>query len=436
MAICNCFRKFLNFCFKYSLVLGVVGIAIIFAPSVNFLLDIEPKSLTVPLPNSLRQFETNKVQWKSFENVASITGPDSIVYDAKTHQLITGSEDGYLYSVDVNDDRKFKKLFKLVNDELMARFQYKRRPRPIGLRFDSKGRLFVCEPMFGIFKVENVFTDKPKIELIFDIEKTSQLGQTSVFFDDLLVEEKQSGGHVIYVTDVSRKFSFQYVMTAILSSDSDGRILRYDTDTGKLDIIMSNLFFPNSMEMLPDNNGFLLTETGNRTVWKYTFNDQEARVLMTALPGEPDNIRFSLNGKTFWMALLRPRTKNNPLLIDHMMSLPKLRKLLVRSFDLIGIVFDRLHRITSISKLQCLSKQFRSMEILNKVKDDFATGGGMLIEIDSNGRIIRTVYQTEGTALAWPTEAREIPSKNPDERLLYIGSFRPGYPIRKIILNK
>lgn len=434
MACCDCLRKILNFCFKYSLVFGVIAIAIIFAPSANYLLDIEPRPLTVLLPNSLRQFESKKVEWKSFENAASIVGPDSIAYDPKANRLVTGSDDGYLYSIDVDDDGNFKKLFQLVNDELMARFQYKRRPRPSGLRFDSKGRLFVCEPMFGVFKVENVFTDKPKIELVFDIEKTSKLGPTGFL---MIHQEKPSGGHIIYVSDVSSKFSFQYVTAAILSSDSNGRVLRYDTETGKLDILMSNLFFPNGLEMLPDNRGFLLTETGNRTVWKYTFDDREARVLMTALPAEPDNIRLSLDGKTFWMALLRPRTRNDPLLIDHLMSFPMLRKLLVRLFDMIGTLFELLHRLTTISKLQCLSRQFRTMEILTKGKDEFATGG-MLIEFDSNGQIIRTVYQTEGIEnnLAWATEVREMQSKNLNERLLYIGSFRPGYPIRKITLDK
>ncbi|KAH9426973.1 hypothetical protein DERP_011642 [Dermatophagoides pteronyssinus] len=267
-----CMRKIFNFCFKYSLVIGVICIAIIFAPSSNnFLLDINPKILQVSLPETLRQFETKKVEWKSFENVAQIDGPDSIAYDTKTGRLITGSNDGYLYRIDTDDDQNPRKLFKLIDDELMAKYQYKRQSRPSGLRFDSNGILFVCEPMFGIFKVENIFTEQPKIELIFDIDKTSELdGSTSVFFDDLAVQEKSTGGHIIYVSDVSRKFSFQYVMASILSSDSNGRILRYDTDTGKLDILMSNLFFPNGLEMLSDNSGFLLTETGNRTVWKYT----------------------------------------------------------------------------------------------------------------------------------------------------------------------
>lgn len=429
-------RKIFNFCFKYSLVIGVICIAIIFAPSSNnFLLDINPKILQVSLPETLRQFETKKVEWKSFENVAQIDGPDSIAYDSKTGRLITGSNDGYLYRIDTDDDQNPRKLFKLIDDELMAKYQYKRQSRPSGLRFDSNGILFVCEPMFGIFKVENIFTEQPKIELIFDIDKTSELdGSTSVFFDDLAVQEKSTGGHIIYVSDVSRKFSFQYVMASILSSDSNGRILRYDTDTGKLDILMSNLFFPNGLEMLSDNSGFLLTETGNRTVWKYTFKNQNARVLMTSLPGEPDNIRKSLNGKTYWITLLRPRTVNNPLMIDYMMQWPSIRKLLVRLLDLIGMMFDWFYRLTSISKLKCLSKQFQTLEILNKINDDFIYGG-MLLEIDSNGHIIQCIYQTNNQ-LAWASEISEIPSdKNSNQqRKLYIGSFRSGYPIRKIIL--
>ena len=106
MACCDCLRKILNFCFKYSLVFGVIAIAIILAPSANYLLDIEPRPLTVFLPDSLRQFESKKVEWKSFENAASIVGPDSIAYDPKANRLVTGSDDGYLYSIDVDDDVK------------------------------------------------------------------------------------------------------------------------------------------------------------------------------------------------------------------------------------------------------------------------------------------------------------------------------------------
>ncbi|KAH9426972.1 hypothetical protein DERP_011641 [Dermatophagoides pteronyssinus] len=137
---------------------------------------------------------------------------------------------------------------------------------------------------------------------------------------------------------------------------------------------------------------------------------------MTSLPGEPDNIRKSLNDKTYWITLLRPRTVNNPLMIDYMMQWPSIRKLLVRLLDLIGMIFDWFY------------------QILNKINDDFIYGG-MLLEIDSNGHIIQCIYQTNNQ-LAWASEISEIPSdKNSNQqRKLYIGSFRPGYPIRKIIL--
>lgn len=183
--------------------------AIMFLPG-NILLDIHPKAFHHSLPKSLSKFTSiENVNMSHFEQIGPLLGPESIaVYKDK---LVTGSSDGYLYQINATDD-SFKPLLKLVHTGECTpaeKWQGKHCGRPnrfLGLQFDSNGILFAVEPYIGVYRVDDVFGGKPKASLVFDIKQTADLGKASVFLDDVAVEEKSTGGYILYMTDVSTNF--------------------------------------------------------------------------------------------------------------------------------------------------------------------------------------------------------------------------------------
>lgn len=190
--------------------------AIMFLPG-NILLNIHPTAFHHSLPKSLSQFTSiESVNISHFEQIGPLLGPESIaVYKDK---LVTGSSDGYLYQINAADD-SFKPLLKLVDTGKCTpadKWQGKHCGRPLGLKFDSKGILFVVEPYIGVYRVDDVFGGKPKASLVFDIKQTADLGKASVFLDDVAVEEKSTGGYILYMTDVSTKFFLHGKINSII----------------------------------------------------------------------------------------------------------------------------------------------------------------------------------------------------------------------------
>lgn len=152
------------------------------------------------------------------------------------------------------------------------------------------------------------------------------------------------------------------------------------------------------------------------------------------LPGESDHLIRSLDKtrETYWMPVVNARNESSSNLLDWMSDKPYLRKEILDNYARIGTAIEHLGQQYKNEKLEKLGftmktgQQFYSQNIANNY--------GLILELDANGNIIGSIHSPHGTN-AFISEAVEGPSDNPDERVLYIGSFGYKY-ILKLIVKK
>lgn len=407
----------------------------------SVLLDINPESYHYSFPRTLDAYssieDVSIVEFKEIAGSAPL-GPESV--GAYQGRVVTGSSDGFIYEVLANDT--VKPLVRVVKDVrsscitpsaedyLISKFDRHDCGRPLGLKFDSKGALFVVEPFHGVYRVDNIFSE-PKVSLVFDIKRTAELGRPSVFLDDVGIEERNNSKHILYISDISSKFTLEYFNYVLLGSEKLGKILRYDTQSDTLTVIAKKLTFPNGVEVTPDKDAVLFTDTYSRTISKYHLKGSKkgtTETLIENLPGEVDNIRVSAKGNTFWVSNFSPRTMLRPNTLDYYYKKPLLRKLVTRVTYLVGEV---LIQLGSLFNVEYIVEKGHSIKTLDMFVPHFIDKSGLIIELDSNGKVVSSILDTSGK-LQIVTEVREVASKVPGQRVLYLGSF--GYPnLRRLV---
>lgn len=209
-----------------------------------------------------------------------LIGPKSVAV-AKDGRLYTGTYGGQVY--EIKDDNSLE-VFATIPDG-----------RPIGMRCDSKGNLYFTEANSGLYVSDLRTRSVHKLVGFDDTKHLSNSGQTSKFFDDLVLVESVDGLSV-FLTDVSRKFSLDYWSYVYLEPDATGRVLRYDVRTKQLSTVLDHLWFPNGIEVNDQKNALLINELTKRRVLKHYISGPKTgttEVLIENLPGEPDNIRLS-----------------------------------------------------------------------------------------------------------------------------------------------
>ena len=152
------------------------------------------------------------------------------------------------------------------------------------------------------------------------------------------------------------------------------------------------------------------------------------------LPGESDHLIRSADKsrETYWMPVVNARNESNTNLLDWMSDKPYLRQEILREYSKIGTTIEEMGQQYKNEKLEKLGftmktgQQFYTQNIANNY--------GLILELDANGNIIGSIHSTNGIN-SFISEAVEGHSDNPDERVLFIGSF--GYPyILKLIVKK
>jgi sugar lactone lactonase YvrE len=163
--------------------------------------------------------------------------------------------------------------------------------RPLGLHFDEKGNLIVCDAYRGLLSIDA--DGKPAI-LAESVE-----GAPFRFTDDLDI----AGNGIIYFSDASDTFDHSKYLYDLLESKPHGRLMSYSPADGKVTVLLKGLYFANGVALSKNEDFVLVTETYRYRIIRYWLKGPKAGtsdIFADNLPGFPDGISADRKG-TSWI---------------------------------------------------------------------------------------------------------------------------------------
>jgi len=204
--------------------------------------------------------------------------------------------------------------------------------RPLGFDFAPDGRLVIADALKGLLALQPDGT----LHVLAD----SVNGDPIRYADAVVI----ATDGLMYFTDATRRFSpaelgtFDAALLDVLEHSCTGRVLVHEPGTGRTSIVIDGLCFPNGVALSGDERHLFIAETGEYRIWKVESSargleaselaaaaDGRARVITANLPGFPDNLMRSADGR-LWTGLTKPRSST----VDGMAGRPALRALTLR----------------------------------------------------------------------------------------------------------
>ncbi|KAL8493815.1 hypothetical protein ACS0TY_024835 [Phlomoides rotata] len=317
-------------------------------------------------------------------HLVNAVGPESLVFDPSGGGPYTGVADGRILKWDGADWSEFavtsskREACSLPFNPAMEHVC----GRPLGLRFHKKtGHLYIADAYLGLLVVGP--EGGVASPLVTQVE-----GHRLLFTNDLDIDHEKD---VIYFTDSSRVFHRRDFISAALSADRTGQLMKYDISSKEVTVLLRGLAFANGVALSKDGSFLLVAETTACRVVRFWLDGPNAgkHEIFSELPGFPDNIRRNPEGE-FWVAL-------------H--SKTVLFQKLVTSYKWLGI---------TLLKLPLNFKQLHYLLVGGKAH---ATA----VKLSSEGKILQVLEDIEGKTLRFISEVEERDGK------LWIGSVLVPY---------
>ncbi|VFN01782.1 MAG: Strictosidine synthase [Candidatus Kentron sp. G] len=170
-----------------------------------------------------------------------IHGPEDVDVDGRG-RIYGGTRDG-----------KIVRIAKDGTPEIFA----KTGGRPLGLHFDGRGNLIVCDAWKGLLSIDprgNITTLSAEAE-----------GVPFSLTNDLDIDARG----IIYFTDASSKFHRPEYKLDLLEARPNGRFLSYNPDTKETKVLLRGLYFANGVALSQNEDFALVNESyrqGNRMI--------------------------------------------------------------------------------------------------------------------------------------------------------------------------
>ncbi|XP_011881875.1 PREDICTED: adipocyte plasma membrane-associated protein [Vollenhovia emeryi] len=314
--------------------------------------------------------------------VGELIGPES--FDVYNGQLYTGVHGGYVVRI---EEDHFVPIVKF-GEKCDGIWQERKCGRPLGMKFDKKGNLYVMDAYYGVFKV-NVATGDYKN--IVNISKPID-GKPPLLPNSIDIAENGD----LYWTDSSTDFRLYDLVLTFLANPS-GRLIRYDAAKKKNEVLVRNLGFANGLKLSDDESFLIVAETQMSRIIRYNLKGPKAgqhEVFIDGLPGSPDNIKSDGQGG-FLVSLVITKDSEHPNLVHSFMPHPNLRKLIARLLVLMELPFKLLHDIypnTYSERLMHAIGSFQGCEGLIDSRQK-----SLLFRLDASGNIIEVLSGDDGS---------------------------------------
>lgn len=398
----NVMASLLRSLFEFVVVTTVLLVFLLFSP---LFLDCDPESFDSELPKSYTgglavNDRMNKAE-KLHEGL--LKWPESLaVYQG---EIYTGINDGQIVKVTTNGVKPIVRTGKKICE---GQWEEAECGRPLGMRFDKKGKLYVADAIFGLMVV-----DVKNAKKSFLLQSTNKVENSNLtFLNDIVLDEDSD---TIYMTQSSTKWPITKVVYATMNHESSGRLLSYNLKTKEVKVLSTGLYFANGIELSPDKQRLLIAECTSHRILQYFIagpNKGKMETLIKGLPGEPDNIRKAKSGG-YWIALNTARIESTATLLDKLGPYPIVRKFVMRFLHAIGSLVTYVAQYVPYPVVKSVAFDILS----GRFMVDIIPSYGMIIRVDDQGKIVESLHSPDGK-FAHFSEVLEY------EGHLYIGSWR------------
>ena len=286
--------------------------------------------------------------------LGEIYGPEDVAVDQQG-RIYAGTQDGFI---------------KRVLTDGTVETWVETKGRPLGLHFDPSNNLIVCDAYKGLLAINPA----GEITVLTTSADNTPLGLP----DDVDI----AGDGKIYFTDASSKWSQGNYIFDLLETRPYGRFLVYDPANKTTTTLIDNMYFSNGVALSQHEDFVLINETWRYRVIRYWLKGEKAGthdVFIDNLPGFPDGVSGNRKGR-FWLAL------------------PTLRLPAV----------DKMHPRPWLKNISA-----KLPDWLKPKPIDY----GLVLLLDENGNIIKSLHDPSGTIL------KEITSAEEYDGFLYLGSL-------------
>ncbi|KAG5347767.1 APMAP protein, partial [Acromyrmex charruanus] len=384
--------------------IGLILAVITFIPGLPPETEFVEYSITPPrqLDPKLGPKNLNGIQ-KLFTN--EIHASES--FDSYNGQIYTGVHGGYVLRIE--EDRVVPIV--KFGEKCDGIWQEHKCGRPLGLKFDKKGNLYVADAYYGIFQV-NVATGEYKN--IVNITKPID-GKIPRIPNSIDIAKNGD----IYWTDSNTDFALCDLVMTFLTNPS-GRLIRYNAAKKENEVLIRNLAFANGIVLNDDESFVLVVETLKNRILKYNLKGPKAgqhEIFIDRLPGIPDNIHSDSHGG-FLLSLIIAYNPDHPQIFQSLAPHPYLRKMLVRLLMMMELPFKLLNDIypnSCTERILHAIGSYQGIDFLSNPKEKSS-----VLRIDASGNIIEILTVDDGSA-------RHISSAYIHDGFLWFGSPFENY---------
>ncbi|XP_012055281.1 PREDICTED: adipocyte plasma membrane-associated protein-like [Atta cephalotes] len=362
-----------------SLILAVIT----FIPGLPPETEFVEYSITPPRQLDLKIGPKNRLNGIQKLFTGEIHAPES--FDSYNGQLYTGIHGGYVLRIE--EDR----IVPIVKfgEKCDGIWQEHKCGRPLGLKFDKKGNLYVIDAYYGIFQV-NVATGEYKN--IVNITKPID-GKIPRIPNNIDIAKNGD----IYWTDSNTDFAINDLAMTFLTNPS-GRLIHYNAAKKENEVLIRNLAFANGI-VLSDDESFVLTvETLKNRLIKYNLKGSKAgqhEIFIDGLPGIPDNIHSDNHGG-FLLSLIIADNPDYPQIFQSLTPHPYLRKMLLRLTMMMELPFKLLNNIypnSCTERILHAIGSYQGIDFLSNPNEK-----SLVLRIDASGNIIEIITADDGSA--------------------------------------